>query len=61
MFLIHIYSVFKGYNFRDVQDCTQRGVKVGVTVKKVTVSAGITAGGCDAILEEIGGEAITIK
>lgn len=58
---MHIYSVFKGYNFRDVQACTQHGVKVGVTIKKVSVSVGITAGGCNAILKEIGGEAVTIK
>ncbi|ETE67056.1 Complement component C8 beta chain, partial [Ophiophagus hannah] len=44
----------EGYNFRDVQACTQHGVKVGVTIKKVSVSAGITIGGCNAILKEIG-------
>ncbi|XP_013930446.1 PREDICTED: complement component C8 beta chain-like, partial [Thamnophis sirtalis] len=54
VFLMHIYSVFKGYNFRDVQACTQNGVKVGVTIKEVSVSVGITAGGCNAILKEIG-------
>ncbi|XP_070795615.1 complement component C8 beta chain [Pituophis catenifer annectens] len=44
----------EGYNFRDVQACTQRGVKVGVTIEEVSVSAGITAGGCNDILKEIG-------
>ncbi|XP_015670523.2 complement component C8 beta chain [Protobothrops mucrosquamatus] len=44
----------EGYNFRDVQACTQNGVKVGVTIEEVSVSAGITAGGCNAILKEIG-------
>ncbi|KAG8132462.1 hypothetical protein E2320_010313 [Naja naja] len=44
----------EGYNFRDVQACTQHGVKIGVTVKVVSVTAGITVGGCNAILEEIG-------
>ncbi|XP_063154085.1 complement component C8 beta chain [Candoia aspera] len=43
-----------GYNFRDVRSCTQNGVKVGVSIYEVSVSAGITVGGCDAILKEIG-------
>ncbi|XP_070602094.1 complement component C8 beta chain [Erythrolamprus reginae] len=42
------------YNFRDVRACTQQGVKAGVTVEAVSVSAGITVGGCNAILNEIG-------
>ncbi|XP_062994534.1 complement component C8 beta chain [Elgaria multicarinata webbii] len=43
-----------GYSFDDVRSCTQNGLKVGVTIYGVHVSAGITVAGCDAILKEIG-------
>ncbi|XP_061489150.1 complement component C8 beta chain [Rhineura floridana] len=43
-----------GYSLKDVQSCTNNGVKAGVAIKGIYVSVGISVAGCNAILNEIG-------
>ncbi|XP_048354922.1 complement component C8 beta chain [Sphaerodactylus townsendi] len=43
-----------GYTLDDVRSCTQKGVKIGANIYDVYVSVGVSFGGCDAILKEIG-------
>uniref|UniRef100_A0A6J0TAF5 Complement component C8 beta chain n=1 Tax=Pogona vitticeps TaxID=103695 RepID=A0A6J0TAF5_9SAUR len=43
-----------GYSLSDVQSCTQAGLKLGVNIKGIYVSAGLSGGSCAALLKEIG-------
>ena len=49
------------YSLDDYKKCVQAGLKVGVNIKGVYVSAGVEAGGCNALLNEMGGEHPTLR
>ncbi|KAL1279742.1 hypothetical protein QQF64_014342 [Cirrhinus molitorella] len=42
------------YKLEDVKNCVQTGLKVGVQIKKVYVSVGLSVGGCGGLLNELG-------
>ncbi|XP_051265389.1 uncharacterized protein LOC127368515 [Dicentrarchus labrax] len=46
------------YSLDDYKRCTQVGLKVGINIEGVDVSAGIQAGGCKGLLNEIGGDTV---
>uniref|UniRef100_A0A8P4GIN7 Complement component C8 beta chain n=1 Tax=Dicentrarchus labrax TaxID=13489 RepID=A0A8P4GIN7_DICLA len=46
------------YSLDDYKRCTQVGLKVGINIEGVDVSAGIQAGGCKGLLNEIGGSSV---
>lgn len=48
--------VFLDYSLEDYKRCTQAGLKVGVNIQGVYVSAGVQGGSCNGLLNEMGGE-----
>uniref|UniRef100_A0AAR2JMJ6 Complement component C8 beta chain n=1 Tax=Pygocentrus nattereri TaxID=42514 RepID=A0AAR2JMJ6_PYGNA len=45
-----------GYSLDDVKRCTDMGFKLGVVIKGVPVSVGMSSGDCSGLLKEFGGE-----
>ncbi|XP_077189704.1 complement component C8 beta chain [Paroedura picta] len=43
-----------GYSLDDVKSCLQKGIKAGASFQYVSLTLAISAGGCNAILKEIG-------
>ncbi|MCJ8731197.1 hypothetical protein PDJAM_G00196670 [Pangasius djambal] len=43
-----------GYTLNDAQSCLQMGFRLGINIQGVYVSGGISGGGCEGLLKEIG-------
>lgn len=48
--------VLQDYSLEDYSRCTQAGLRGGLNVKGVYVSAGVSGGYCNALLNEMGGK-----
>lgn len=48
------YIYFLGYTLNDAKSCLQVGFNLGINIKGVYVSGGVSAGGCKGLLEEFG-------
>lgn len=44
------------YSLEAYKNCLQIGLKVGANIKGVYVTVGVEGGGCDGLLNEMGGE-----
>lgn len=55
---IHLtgFFFFLAYSLEDYKRCTQAGLKIGVNIEGVYVSAGFEGGSCNGLLNELGGE-----
>lgn len=49
-------STFADYTLSDVKTCVDVALKLGVNIEGVYVSGGVSGGGCDALLKELGGK-----
>lgn len=49
---------FLDYSLDDYKTCVQVGLRVGANIKGVYVTGGLEGGGCDGLLNEMGGKEI---